>query len=235
MERRYFQTSVGKISFLERKGENPVIFLHGLGGTGNSWIKLQGYLDEKLGLYFLDLLGHGRSSKPEIEYAISVQETALSDFISGMGFEKFSLVGNSYGGWISLRFAVDFSQPEKIVLEDSAGINRTFGELNAEERDFLVERILLSNRMNEGHVIRSIVVNNADPKWKLKEYELRSLKCKSLILWGEKDPVIPKENGLRLKELIPNSIYIEIKGQGHVPHVNSPEQVGKIINDFLIS
>ncbi|MGC8644911.1 MAG: alpha/beta fold hydrolase [Thermoplasmata archaeon] len=235
MERSEFQTSLGRISFLERKGKYPAIFLHGLGGTGNSWIKLQRYLSEDLALYFLDLLGHGRSSKPETEYTISLQEAALREFILGMGFERFSLIGNSYGGWISLRFAVDILEPEKIVLEDSAGINRTFGELDVGEREVLIRRIMASNRMNEERVIRSIVVNNADPKWKLKVEELQSLKSRTLILWGGRDSVIPRENGLRFKELIPNSTYVEISDGGHVPHVTHPEHVGRILNDFLLS
>ena len=235
MERKELPTSVGKVSFLERNGRYPVIFLHGLGGTGNSWIKIQKYLDGDLALYFLDLLGHGRSSKPYIEYEILVQEKMLNDFINGMGFDHFSLVGNSYGWWISLRFTVDFRQPDKIVLEDSAGINKTFGELGVDEKEALIKRIVSSNAMNEERVIRSIVNNNADPKWKLKEDELRSIGSETLVMWGELDTVIPKSNGLLLKELIPRSRYVEIKEAGHVPHVVKASEVGQVINDFLKS
>ncbi|MEM3256014.1 MAG: alpha/beta hydrolase, partial [Thermoplasmatales archaeon] len=159
----------------------------------------------------------------------------LNDFINGMGFDHFSLVGNSYGGWISLRFTVDFRQPDKIVLEDSAGINKTFGELGVDEKEALIKRIVSSNAMNEERVIRSIVNNNADPKWKLKEDELRSIGSETLVMWGELDTVIPKSNGLLLKELIPRSRYVEIKEAGHVPHVVKASEVGQVINDFLKS
>ncbi|MEM0127633.1 MAG: alpha/beta hydrolase [Thermoplasmatales archaeon] len=235
MERNELSTSIGKISFLERTGRYPVIFLHGLGGTGNSWIKLQKYLNENLALYFLDLIGHGRSAKPQAQYEISLQERALDEFISKMGFDNFALVGNSYGGWISLRFAVDIRQPDKIVLEDSAGINKTFGEMNATEREQLIERIVSSNSFNEEQVIRSIVDNNADPKWKLREGELRSIESVALIIWGELDTIIPKDNGMRLRELMKNAQYVEIKGAGHVPHAMVPSEVGKVMNDFLLS
>ncbi|MEM0195708.1 MAG: alpha/beta hydrolase, partial [Thermoplasmatales archaeon] len=82
---------------------------------------------------------------------------------------------------------------------------------------------------------RSIVNNNADPKWKLKEDELRSIGSETLVMWGELDTVIPKSNGLLLKELIPRSRYVEIKEAGHVPHVVKASEVGQVINDFLKS
>ena len=46
MERSYLSLSSGGISYLERKGQYPIIFLHGLGGTGNNWLKLAGYLPD---------------------------------------------------------------------------------------------------------------------------------------------------------------------------------------------
>ena len=99
MFRRSFESSYGTISYIERSGKIPVIFLHGLGGTGNSWMKLPQHLKEDIGLYFLDLVGQGRSAKPDIEYTISVQEDVIGELTEALGLEDVSLVGNSYGGW----------------------------------------------------------------------------------------------------------------------------------------
>ena len=235
MIRKSFKSSHGTVSYIERDGPIPVIFLHGLGGTGNSWIKLSQYMDSEFGLYFLDLLGHGRSEKREMEYTVSVQEDVIEEFAREKHLEEYSLMGNSYGGWIAMRFSVDRQLPSHLVLEDSAGINRTFGETDEERRRQFVKMVVKSNSMNSEYVIDNIVRNNANPVWKMKESELRGLKVKTLIIWGKDDTVIPIEHGLRLKELIPSCVFQEIDGGGHVPHVRKPEQVAGLVNSFLKS
>ena len=231
--RRSFKSSYGTISYIERSGKIPVIFLHGLGGTGNSWMKLPQYLKEGIGLYFLDLVGQGRSAKPDIEYTISVQEDVIGELTEALGLEDISLVGNSYGGWIAMRYSLDRKQPTHLVLEDSAGVNRTFGEMEEGSRDQFVEMVVRSNPMNAQAVISNIVKNNSNPSWKLKESELKKLKAKTLIIWGKDDEVIPIENGRMLHAYIQGSTFVEMENGNHVPHVQFPEKFADLLNTFL--
>jgi pimeloyl-ACP methyl ester carboxylesterase len=235
VDRKSFKSSFGNVSYIQRKGNIPIIFLHGLGGSGNTWMKLSPLIDDNFGLYFMDLVGHGRSDRPEIEYTISVQEEMVSEFISEQGFEKFSLVGNSYGGWISMRFALEKRNPDHLVLEDSAGVNRTFGEFEEEYKNQIVKRVVGSNRMNTEAVIRNIIYNNSNPVWKLKESDLKRLRTKTLIIWGKEDRVIPLENGMKLNELIPESKLVTIEGGGHVPHIQHAMEFAQLLNDFLMT
>ncbi|MEM0135265.1 MAG: alpha/beta hydrolase [Thermoplasmatales archaeon] len=235
MLRKSFRSTHGTISYLEREGPIPVIFLHGLGGTGNSWMKLTQYMDESFGLYFIDLLGHGKSEKPAIEYTIPVQEDVIDEFVSYKDLKNFSLVGNSYGGWVSMRYSIDRKRPSHMILEDSAGVNKTVGEMAEERKKSFVEMVVKGNSLNSKEVIESIVRNNADPIWKIKESELKELGGKTLIIWGREDTIIPIENGRRLKELIPGSMLEEVPNAGHVPHVQFPGLVGNLLNTFLKS
>ncbi len=235
MLRKSFRSSYGNISYIERSGRIPAIFLHGLGGTGNSWMKLSQFMSEDFGLYFVDLLGHGRSEKPNIDYKIALQEDVIGELIDHLGLESFSLVGNSYGGWIALRFSLERTGPLHLVLEDSAGINRTFGEMGEESRRRFVGMVVRSNSMNTEAVMADIVKNNAGPIWKLKESELAKLKTKTLIIWGKEDAMIPLEIGARLNALIPGSRLEVIENAGHVPHVQFPEKVADLLNNFLKS
>ena len=84
-----------------------------------TWMKLPQYLKEGIGLYFLDLVGQGRSAKPDIEYTISVQEDVIGELTEALGLEDVSLVGNSYGGWVAMRYSLDRKQPTHLVLEDN--------------------------------------------------------------------------------------------------------------------
>lgn len=235
MIRKRFNSSYGGVSYLERTGERPVIFLHGLGGTGNSWMKLSQHLSDGLRLFFFDMLGHGRSARPEIEYTIDVQEDVLEEFVTDQGLENVSLMGNSYGGWVAARFSIDRMAPTHLILEDSAGINMTVGELGEDLRAQFVRMVVRSNSMNTEAVIGNISKNNSSSEWKLKEEELKELKPKTLIMWGKDDGIIPIENGRKLRELIPGSTFVEIENAGHVPHVEYPERVAGVVNEFLKS
>ncbi len=235
VQRSSFRSSYGPISYIERSGKIPAVFLHGLGGTGNSWIKLTQYLGDEFGLYFVDLLGQGRSAKPDIEYTIAVQVAMIDELVVGLGLEDFSLMGNSYGGWIAMRYTVDRRAPSHLILEDSAGINRTFGESGSEGRNRFVKMVVRSNPMNTEAIIGNIVKNNSDPKWKMRESDLLALKTKTLIVWGKEDGLIPLEYGKRLREMIPGSNLVEIEKAGHVPHVQFPETVARILSKFLMT
>lgn len=233
MERKYFNSSLGKLSYIEREGKDPIIFLHGLGGTGNSWTKLVPYLREDRGLYLLDLMGHGHSDKPEINYTLEIQEKVLREFIESKKIINYALMGNSYGGWVSLRYSVDVEEPSKLILEDSAGINVTYGEVPEDVKNAFIDKIVSSNSFNSRYVIESIIRNNANPMWKMKDEELNKLKSETLIIWGSDDHTIDVDYGEKLHSLIPNSKFIKIDGGGHTPHIRKPRDVATILNHFI--
>jgi pimeloyl-ACP methyl ester carboxylesterase len=55
----------------------------------------------------------------------------------------------------------------------------------------------------------------------------------TLILWGEHDRIIPRAHGLAAHESVPQSEFVLIRGAGHFPHVEAPEQVGGALRRFL--
>lgn len=56
---------------------------------------------------------------------------------------------------------------------------------------------------------------------KLSEELIRTIpyevKVPSLIMLGSEDPIFPPDHGPALAEAIENSIYVPVKGMGHVP------------------
>jgi len=55
----------------------------------------------------------------------------------------------------------------------------------------------------------------------------------TLIIWGERDNVIPVENAQRFNQDIKSSKLAVFPETGHVPHEERPEQVLKELGDFL--
>ncbi len=234
MERKYSQTQYGKISFLDRgEGGYPVIFLHGLGGTGNTWLKIEPLLDHGIRPLFVDLLGHGHSDKPEIDYTIKQQAEAIKSLIENLELDSFSIAGNSYGGWVALKLASSILKPDMLILIDSAGISPTPGENGTEAIKVLIDSIMKSRNYKNRDALERIMKNNARPEEKITSEELAKINCPTVIIWGMEDHVIPIKYGEILKSKIQNSQMIKMENAGHTPFIGNPVEFAKIINEKI--
>ncbi len=92
----------------------PVLLLHGLGGSAYDWRFIHRDLAEAgyRALAF-DLLGAGYSDKPaRADYSIPAQTQRAIRFLDALGLARAHVAGNSYGGAIALRMAVE--SPDRV-------------------------------------------------------------------------------------------------------------------------
>jgi len=83
---------------IEGPPDRPVIvFLHGLGGSRNSWNADFHRLNDRFRLIFLDVLGFGCSPKPEIAYSVDDHVDAIRSTLDQSGVRSITLVGHSMG------------------------------------------------------------------------------------------------------------------------------------------
>ena len=103
-------------------GRGPaVVLLHGLGGSIYDWRHLLRPLSRDHRVVAVDLLGSGESEIPEVEdYSVAAQARRVKAILEHLKIERATLVGNSYGGGIALRFAQDWpDRTARLVLIDS--------------------------------------------------------------------------------------------------------------------
>ena len=55
----------------------------------------------------------------------------------------------------------------------------------------------------------------------------------TLIVWGDRDPIIPVGHGRRAHAAIPNSTFVILEGVGHMPLVEAPEALADAIGRFM--
>jgi pimeloyl-ACP methyl ester carboxylesterase len=106
---------------------DPILFLHGLGASTYSWRYMVAPFSGEHRVILIDFRGAGQSPKPhDKDYSILKQCELIYDFIVEHDLRKLTLVGNSYGGAVSLLLAAKFSEEKqfrlsKLILIDSAG------------------------------------------------------------------------------------------------------------------
>jgi pimeloyl-ACP methyl ester carboxylesterase len=56
-----------------------------------------------------------------------------------------------------------------------------------------------------------------------------------LLVWGERDPIIPVAHGLAAHKLVPSSRFELFEGAGHFPHLDEPQRFLDVLLDFIES
>lgn len=105
----------------------PMLFIHGLGGSTYSWRYMIDPFKQNYQVILIDLRGQGKSPKPKDKnYSIIEQGRLLQEFIVEKNLRNLIIVGNSYGGGVSLLLAIELlketpTRLAKLVLIDSGG------------------------------------------------------------------------------------------------------------------
>lgn len=125
-EVRYYMAGGIRTRCLEAGSGEPLILLHGMGGHAEAYIKNIIPLSERFHVYAIDMIGHGFTDKPEIDYSITDFMNHVRQFMDAIGVKKAHIQGESLGGWISAWLAIE--SPEKVnrlVLNTAAGLKIT--------------------------------------------------------------------------------------------------------------
>jgi pimeloyl-ACP methyl ester carboxylesterase len=99
----------------------PLLLVHGFGASTDHWRKNLACLKEDFEVWAIDLLGFGRSAKPDWQYSGHLWREQLHDFITGAIGQPVVLAGNSLGGYASLCVAAQYPDAAGLVLLNSAG------------------------------------------------------------------------------------------------------------------
>lgn len=100
----------------------PIVFLHGGGPGASGWSNFRQNIPHYVALGYRclapDLLGFGGSSKAkDIDYTFEAFGSSLAEALGELGVTNCMLVGNSMGGSIAIRMALDYPDlVSKLVL-----------------------------------------------------------------------------------------------------------------------
>ena len=69
--------------------------------------------------------------------------------------------------------------------------------------------------------------------WKQTTARLAQIQLPTLIIWGERDPVVPLANGIRFVRDIPHAQLRRVGSCGHTPQLEAPRMVGRLIGNWI--
>jgi pimeloyl-ACP methyl ester carboxylesterase len=236
-------------------GGTPLVLVHGLGARGEDWsAMIPAFAARGFHVYVPDLLGYGRSPRPDVDYSISLEEQTVVQFMQAMHVPRADVGGWSMGGWISMKLALDHPEMvDRLVVYDSAGVYfpATFGPelftpadvvgvkklmaiLSPKPRplpDFAAEAALRKLEGNAWVVQRSMsaMTNGKD----LLDFRLHGITQPMLIVWGSRDDLIPLSVGEVIHKSVPQSVLNVVEGCGHLAPAECPVPVIEGTVEFL--
>jgi len=229
--------------------------LHGWGSSSDSWTLVQKIL-AKSGYKVIvpDLPGFGKSITPPKAWELKNYSDFVLDLVDKLEIPQLFLLGHSFGGRIAVKFTRE--HPEKIkalVLCSSAGIRPKPGlqtriiYLIAKIGNILFSKNPLARFKDKARNSFYIFLRHKDyvkAKGVMKETIKRvstedllpilpQVKTKVLLVWGQKDKMVPLKYAYLFEENLPNSKLEILPKIGHSPHLERPEKLAEIILNFL--
>jgi pimeloyl-ACP methyl ester carboxylesterase len=233
----------------------PLVLVHGLGARGEDWAAMIPALAAQgFHVYVPDLLGYGRSPKPDVDYSISLEEQTVAQFMQAVHVPRADVGGWSMGGWIVMKMALDHPEiVDRLVIYDSAGVyfpatwdpelftpadvvgvKRLIEMLTPKPRPlpgFAAEAALRKLEGNAWVIRRSMtaMTNGRD----LLDFRLYQISQPMLIVWGARDDLIPLSVGESIHKSVPHSVLNVVEGCGHLAPAECPRPVIEGTVDFL--
>ncbi|TMK96953.1 MAG: alpha/beta fold hydrolase [Actinobacteria bacterium] len=110
---RMVATRRARLSMMEAGSGQPVVALHGLGGTKGSFIPTVAALSGRFRVIAIDLPGFGDSDKPiGASYDARFFARAVSDLLDALQLDRAHLIGNSLGGRAALEVGLRY--PDRV-------------------------------------------------------------------------------------------------------------------------
>ena len=218
------------------------MFLHGWGGSIDSYRGIANVLSQKYRCILVDFAGFGETKEPELPYTLSDYTKDLDTLLDELNIKRCFFVAHSFGG----RVALDYSSRSNMsaildgmVLCDVAGMKprRSIRYYTRVVRYKIKKRLGLdvSNMGSSDYrqlstVMRGTFVNIVNEHL---EDRLHNIHTPTLLIWGDKDMDTPMYQAYRLKKGIEDSALIVFPNRGHFAYLEEGGRVVKIIDSFV--
>jgi pimeloyl-ACP methyl ester carboxylesterase len=265
-ENGLYVNAAGLKTFYVKAGSgHPVILIHGAAPGGAalvSWkLNIEPLAAAGFTVYAYDQPGFGYTDMPS-DHSIEYRVTHAKAFINALNLERFHVIGNSVGGYVAARIALEDQRAASFITTSSGTLaprggaeSQALAKKHGEElREYtptienmrkLTMGTIFHEKLVTGELVRERYEMSAGKNYEAQvkrqeaapprpiHEDLRNLKVKSLLLWGNKDHGVSVERGLLLFQLIPNAEFHLFDNCAHWVQWDQAERFNRIVSDFL--
>jgi pimeloyl-ACP methyl ester carboxylesterase len=239
----------------------PLVLIPGLRMSCRSWDSILPRLSRHFTLILPDNRGVGLSVAKRLPRSVADLSADLVELLDHLQIDRAHVLGLSLGGIIAQRFAIDHpSRVDRLVLVSCTDrfspylhqvtllLRHALRPFSAENFHRAVELLGSSPKYFDAHA-REIEHSFREKQdlndRKIMAIQLRCLACSeldpsdyrvlrpTLVVAGEDDRLIPACYARDMAEKIPGSQFLLLRGVGHNPLEESPDNVLPQITDFL--
>jgi pimeloyl-ACP methyl ester carboxylesterase len=234
----------------------PVLLLHAWGESHRSFDRLLPALTDDVRAVTMDLRGHGEADRPATGYALTEVADDVVAFMDAVGLDSPVLLGSSSGGYVAQQVAAThphrvsglmlvgsprdlhgrpFFADEVEALSDPVKAAWVRETLTWFPRFHRVPKWYIDDRVQDGvvfpaHVWRETLhgLCNAQPPT-----ETAPISCPTLIVWGDRDQLLSREQQEHLAAAISGSRLLIYENTGHLVLWEQPERVARDLTSFV--
>jgi len=232
------------------EGEDFLI-LHGWGSSAERWQKIgESLVKNGYKVVIVDLPGFGETDKPLEAWSLDDYCNFIDNFTKALKLERFYLLGHSFGGSLAIKYSLRFPEKiKKMFLVASAGIRRktfkksffrkiakVFKKLSFLPFYSLIRRAFYKVAIRksdypytEGVMKKTFLkVINEDLSGVVSK-----ISVPTIIIWGDKDELVPLADAYFLNQEIKNSkLEIISEGTHNLAREKPEELIQKIIDNL---
>jgi pimeloyl-ACP methyl ester carboxylesterase len=233
----------------EHEHKPVLVFLHGWGSEASVWNNvLRSCIESNYRVVAIDLPNFGRSDRSKGAMSFDDYVESLEEMLIKLDIQKYVLIGHSFGGQMSLRFAQ--RKPtglKKLVLVGASGVR-----LPSKKTKFILAlapvvrpifrlplmksiRAKAYDRMGSNYLFRPDLqktFDNVVTQTDLTD-ELKNITYPSLLMWGDKDTATPMNQARTMQTLLPDARLVVFPGIGHYSFLDEPERFIKELLSFI--
>ncbi len=195
--------------------------------------------------------GFGGTPRPDRIDSIKALARLYVALLDSLDLENVTVIGNSIGGWIAAEIALlDSPRVGSLVLVDAAGIEVDghpavdFFSLSLDEVAQLSYYDPVRFKIDPSTMPEALRAAFAGNRASLAVYggesmsdsslkgRLSGVTVPALVLWGDSDRMFDPEYGRAYAASIPGAEFVLLSKTGHVPQIETPEQLLDPIWDF---
>ncbi len=105
-ESRYVEIHGSKIHYIDEGSGDPILFLHGNPTSSYLWRNIIPYLVPHGRCIALDLIGMGKSDKPDLDYRFFDHSKYVEEFINKLDLSNITLVIHDWGSALGFHYAM---------------------------------------------------------------------------------------------------------------------------------